>query len=262
MIPPAILVRIPGCEDGRAPLAVRELPGGRGCNQVLRVDTAQGRFVWRSRRPPLDRPGSAARMELLAQQLAAAAGLAPALVAADPAGQWLLMEFIDAPPWTEADLQSAAGVEALGRRLAALHAVPVPAALPGFDAARIAQGYLAQLADRDAALARVYQPLVARVRTLAGELAATAPRRTLVHGDLAVDNMLGAAPWLVDWEYAQVTDPGWDMACVLAYYPGLAPLAPRLLAAAGLEGAQVRQRLALQQELFSLLNRLWERANT
>jgi thiamine kinase len=193
--------------------------------------------------------------------MAASAGLAPQLVAADPAGRWLLMEFIDAPLWSEAQLSSIAGIEALGRQLATLHALPVPAGLPALDAPGIARGYVAQLPAGDARLADACGPLTARVTELAAALAAGAPRRALVHGDLAVANMLGAAPLLIDWEYAQVTDPGWDIACLLAYYPDLAPLAPRLLAAVGLEGAAERSRLALQQEIFVLLNRLWEKVN-
>lgn len=260
-IPPVLLAHIPGCEQGRAPLAIAPLPGGRGANEVLRVDTSQGRFVWRRRRPPLDRPGSAALMELRAQQLASAAGLAPKVLASDPHGQWLLMEFIDAPLWTEAQLHSAAGVERLGRRLAALHALPVPADLPAFDAVGIARGYVAQLAARDITLAAGGAQLAARVEMLAAELRAAQPRRALVHGDLAVANMLGGAPLLVDWEYAQVTDPGWDMACLLSYYPDLVMLTPQLLAAAGLEGPLERARLALQHEIFGLLNRLWHKVH-
>src|SRR5690606_42046116 len=58
--------------DGRPPQAIHPLPGGEGRNEVLRIDTAEGRFVWRRRLPPVDRPGAAAGTELAAHRLAAA----------------------------------------------------------------------------------------------------------------------------------------------------------------------------------------------
>jgi aminoglycoside phosphotransferase (APT) family kinase protein len=78
------------------------------------------------------------------------------------------------------------------------------------------------------------------------------------HGDLAVTNLLGDEPLLVDWEYTQLADPTWDLACLLGYYPGLDAVAPRLLASYGLKPGDL-DRLALQRERFELLNRLWER---
>ncbi len=259
MIPAAVLARIPGCEDGRPPLAVQPLPGGRGCNEVLRVDTTQGRFVWRHRLPPVDRPGSRPMDELCAQQLAAAAGLAPAVLAAHPQGHWLLMPFIDAPVWTPAQLQNESGAELLGRQLARLHALPVPAALPPVDTVAMAREYLARLAVVAPAEAAELAPLLERIVALAARLAASGEPLVVNHGDLMASNMLGPAPQLVDWEYAQVAEPTWDLACLLTYYPIMARYLPRLLAAAGLTRAGAVAELELQRERFELLNRLWER---
>jgi hypothetical protein len=61
MIPAHVLALVPGCENARPPLAVTPLQGGEGRNEVLRIDTPEGRFVWRRRLPPVDRPGAAAR---------------------------------------------------------------------------------------------------------------------------------------------------------------------------------------------------------
>lgn len=258
-IPPEVLARIPGCEDGRAPLAVQALPGGRGVNRVLRVDTPQGRFVWRCRSGESAGPGSPAWLELGAQRLAAAAGLAPTLVAAAPDGQWLLMEYIDAPSWSHQQLHSVRGVQVLGRRLAQLHSLAVPGDWPGFDPVAIARRYLERLEAGDAAQAREGAQVLARVEVLAGELRSAGPGRALVHGDLVISNMLGPQPLLIDWEYVQVADPGWDIASLLGYYPDLVLLSQDLLDAAGLDGAHGKARLALQYELFGLLNRLWLR---
>jgi aminoglycoside phosphotransferase (APT) family kinase protein len=255
VIPAEVLAAVPGCEDGRPPLATRQLPG-RGRNEVLRIDTTQGRFVWRRRHPPVDRPGSLALTELRAHRMAASAGLAPALVSQHPAGRWLLMEFIDAAPWTEADLLSPASVDRLGERLAELHALQPPTGLSALDPPAIAYGYFAQLGPAEQI---ELAPLVAKVEALSEELAGRGAPLVLNHGDPAVTNLMGPWPMLIDWEYAQLADPGWDLACLATYYPGLAPLLPRLLASAGLAGAMDPGRFDLQLQRFGLLNRLWER---
>src|SRR5690606_19248787 len=121
-----VLALVPGCIDGRAPLAVTPLPGGEGRNEVLRIDTTEGRFVWRRRLPPVDRPGAAARTELAAHRLAADRGLAPPVIRAAADGSWILMEYVDAPAWTAERICSAEGAQQLGHRLAELHAIRHP----------------------------------------------------------------------------------------------------------------------------------------
>jgi len=257
MIEAGILALIPGCADGRQPLSTEPLPGGRGCNRVLRVDTDAGRFVLRERQPPLDRPGSAARTELLSQLTAAAAGIAPRVINAAQDGSWLLMDFIDAPLWTEQQLLSG-GVERLGEQLALLHSLPVPAAIPIVDTVAIAAGYLRQLGAADPVAADPYLPLLARVQDLSSAMRGLADLAVLNHGDLQLANMLGPEPLLIDWEYAQVVDPTYDIACLLAYYPGLESQLGRLMGSAGLSSLAEQTVLALQRERFACLNRLWK----
>lgn len=258
LIPAAVRERIPGCEDGRPPLAAWVLPGG-GRNDVWRIDTPQGRFVWRSRRVPRDRPGSAAATELLVQQCVAAAGLAPQVMAAHPGGHWMLMPFMEGEAWTTQHLHEPARVAALASRLAMLHALPVPAGMPRVDAAGIARGYVAQLHAKGMT-ATSLALCVDEVASLAAELDAGGVPPVLVHGDLVVANLLGPAPMLIDWEYAQHADPAWDLACLLSYYPDV-PLQAPLLDALGMAGPEARERLALQQRIFAILNSLWTRVH-
>lgn len=256
VIPEDVLLRIPGCEQGAPPDAVRRLPGGRGCNLVVRVDTARGRFVWRRRQAPIDRPGSTARTELAAQQAAAGAGLAPQVLAAAPDASWLLMVFEPQPHWTEAELCEPARLERLAGQLRVLHALPVPVQVAPVDARQIAQGQLALLRSPDGRAAGA--DLVRQIDRLHDELRGFAVAPVLCHGDLQASNLLGPRPVLVDWEYAQVADPAYDLACLLTYYPGLASRADWIMGSAGLDGAGFRARLALQQRQFALLTRLWE----
>ncbi|HWL61972.1 MAG TPA: aminoglycoside phosphotransferase family protein [Steroidobacteraceae bacterium] len=260
MIPPELLALVPGCEQGQPPLLVDALPGGFGRNEVLRIDTLQGRFVWRRRLGALDRPGAHATAELAAHRRAAAAGLAPGVVVAAADGGWILMEFVDAAPWTEAALDDDTAIEQLGRRLAILHSLPVPAGVVAADAPAMADGYLAVTRTRDQAVASAQQSLANEIRQITDDLAADTQRSVLVHGDLMASNLLGPLPVLVDWEYAQLAEPAWDLACLLSYYPFLEARQDRLLGSAGLDDAHTRARVKLQCRRFLLLNRLWELA--
>lgn len=262
MIEAALLARVPGCEAGQPAQRVEPLSGGRGCNAVMRIDTAAGQFVLRRRHQPLNRPGSFSRNELQCHRLAAAAGLAPRLLDAADDGAWLLMEYIPENPWTDSQLITAAGIEALGAQLRRLHALPLPPDLPPIDAPQIARDYLRLIAARDPGLAA---GLVAELRGVeqgARELAVASDRTALNHGDLQAANLLGPRPLLVDWEYAQRVHPTYDVACLLSYYPALQPQQQSLLEACGLDSAGDRQILSLQQRLFSRLNRLWQLAYT
>jgi aminoglycoside phosphotransferase (APT) family kinase protein len=169
------------------------------------------------------------------------------------------MEFIDAPVWTPAHLQSESGAGQLGRQLAQLHALAVPAELQPVDTVSMAREYLSRLAVVAPGEASELASLPDRIRALGARLAVSGSRPVLNHGDLMASNMLGEAPQLVDWEYAQVADATWDLACLLTYYPGMGRYMPQLLAAAGMTGNAALAEMDLQLERFELLNRLWER---
>lgn len=250
------LALLPAGSAGAQP-RVTVLPGGAGRNRVLRIDTGSGRFVWRHRQPPVNRPGSRALTELTAHHAAAAAGLAPAILGSAYDASWILMAHVEGAPWRDATLDEPLHLQRLGEQLAKLHALSVPPDLPEADAPAMARGYQEQLAARNSEGGA--EALVERVEALTTELQQLGERPALVHGDLMTANMLGKAPLLVDWEYAQAADPTWDCACLLAYYPRLERHLPLLLASMGLTGPPARARLVLQRERFALLTGLWDR---
>lgn len=250
------LALVPGCESGRPPDLMRRLPGGRGCNDIRLVQTSEGRFVLRLRLDPLDRPGAAALQELHCHRAAAKVGFAPEIIAAAADGRWLVMPYVDARLWQASDLREVSAVEKLGRRLGELHDNAAIAGCAPLDATHLAG------LQRDAILARGSGPstevnsLVESVRQYEAVLAAGG-RAVLNHGDLQVSNLLGSPPRFIDWEYAQVADPTYDMACLLTYYPELDARRALLLAAAGLSREAGSTRLEAQLRLFAALNRLW-----
>lgn len=259
LIPATLLARIPGCESGAAPLAVRVLSGGGWLNRCVAITTPEGCFVLRLRLVEGVRPGADGAQELRCQRLAASRGLAPSILDAAPDARWVLMEHVEGPMWTRADLADATKLEVLGRRLAEVHELS-PRDVATLDVAPIVEGQAAMILGRNPAAAGLVDRHRRAAAVIAARLGASRLPAVLNHGDLSAANLLGPSPMLVDWEYAQRADPVYDIACLLAYYPELDLRLPRLLGAAGLDGPECAERLEVHRALFTVLNELWREA--
>jgi aminoglycoside phosphotransferase (APT) family kinase protein len=260
VIPASVLRLIPGCAGGEAPLSVRLLHGGRNVNRNLHIDTRVGRFVLRQRIREEPRPGADPLREVACHRAAAAAAVAPAVHDAAPDGSWILMDYVEGGMWTPARLQAPEGLRTLGARLQRLHAMTPPKGLAALDPVSIASGQAQAILERDPAAAAQVNALVARTRQLAVDCAAFAVAPVTTHGDLNASNLIGPVPMLVDWEYAQLADPVYDLACLSVCYPGLQLRSGELLGTAGITDADGAERLRLHAQLFDSLNRLWEQA--
>src|SRR5215470_559906 len=260
VIPASVLQRIPGCTGGEAPMSVQRLHGGRNVNRNLRIDTRVGRFVLRQRIREGPRPGADPLREVACHRAAAAAGVAPAVLDAAPDGSWILMDYVEGGMWTPLRLQAPEGLRTLGACLQRLHAITPPKGLAAFDPMSIAIAQAQVIIERDPAAAVQVNALVARTRELAVDCAAFAVTPVTTHGDLNASNLVGPVPMLVDWEYAQLADPVYDLACLSVYYPGLRLQGEELLGTAGITDANGAVRLRLHLQLFDSLNRLWEQA--
>jgi aminoglycoside phosphotransferase (APT) family kinase protein len=252
--PGAALAAVPGLEHGAAPLLCQRLPGGT-VNDSWRVETHAGRFVLRIDGPAWRRPGVDRPRELVLHGLAAAAGLAAPIVRALPEQGLLVCEYLPGADWAEGDFADRTRLVRLGDRLRALHALPAPQ-LARFDPAAILGDYLGR-ADE-----------LARSQGVAlGEALAAACRQVqaggrqpaIIHGDLVHTNLrAGRELWLLDWEYAQVGDPAWDIGCILAYYPAAQAHLGPLLIAAGLAGAS--EAVLAARYVYAVLSWAWHRA--
>jgi thiamine kinase len=233
--PAAALALVPGLGDGATPRAVARLPDG-SVNDVYRVDTSAGSFVLRVDGAAWRRPGVDRGREALLHAAAAAAGLAPPIVCMRPECGVLVTEFLPGTMWSPQSFASAERLRQLGECLGSLHALAPPLVAP-FDPLGLAGTYMAAATGRArpawfatrAACEHVLGALAAAVQ----QVAAAARRPAIVHGDLMHTNLLqGERLWLLDFEYAQVSDPLYDVGCVLAYYPAARAQAAALLAAA------------------------------
>jgi thiamine kinase len=253
------LAWVPGMRRGASPLHIERLLGG-SVNDSWRVDTEQGRFVLRIDGPAWRRPGVDRERERLLHEAAARAAIAPRLLLRSDADGVQVCEYLDGRLWQEADVTEPLHLQRLGERLAELHALPVPDGLAPFDPVACGHEYLRAMSDAAVEDARAADVL-AEIDAAARRVAEGSGRLAVVHGDLAHGNLLdGARLWLLDWEYAQVADPLYDVACYLAYYPGARPQATQLLAAAGLGGAERGARLEAAINVYEGLTRLWHRA--
>jgi thiamine kinase-like enzyme len=261
--PPAwALARVPGLEHGEPPRAVMRLTGG-SVNQVFRIDSASGRFVLRLDGAAWRRPGVDRGREWLLHRAAAAAGIAPAIVYADPQAHGLLIsQYQEGRLWSDRDFEDLASLRRLGERLQALHRLPAPEIAP-FDPWSVAQDYVKEI-NKEAAgrfpEQQLREPLSRLQRNC--ELVRANPAATsIVHGDLAHGNLLeGSRLWLLDWEYAQRSDPLMDVACVLAYYPRAQAHGAELAAASGLSAAARNDGLSQRIYIYQALVWLWHLA--
>jgi thiamine kinase-like enzyme len=255
---PEALACVPGLESGERPKYCRRLRGGT-INEVWRIDTPQGRFVLRLDGAKWRRPGVERSRERTLHQIAAAAGLAPLLVAARPRLGVLVTEFLDGRVWSARQCRSSVSLARLGERLAQLHALAAPP-ISRFDPLAVARAYAA-LAPRGADRQTDPGPVLQRLERVVLQLKRRSTARSIIHGDLVHSNILeGRALWLLDWEYAQVAEPLFDVACLFAYYSPTARGARRLLSAAGLAADAAGGRLQQAIFVYRALNWLWYRA--
>src|SRR5258707_9264007 len=165
------------------------------------------------------------------------------------------MDYVEGGMWTPPRLQAPEGLRTLGACLHRLHAITPPKGLAAFDPVSIATEQSQTILDRDPAAAAQVNALVARTRQLAVDCAAFAVTPVTTHGDLNAGNLIGPVPMLVDWEYAQLADPVYDLACLSVYYPGLRLRGEELLGTAGIPATNGAVRLRVHAQLVDRLNR-------
>jgi aminoglycoside phosphotransferase (APT) family kinase protein len=251
------LAQVPGAGAG-GPLDVQVLAGGTA-NVTYRVRTGQGAFVVRLHEPYDPDLGVDRRREAVLHAAAAAAGLTSHILAADPRGRYLVTGFIEGAPWRAVDLENDTYLWALAGTLRALHALPAPQ-VPPLDLTMLLEGHVAKLAAQDAGAVQDLLSQVARAREILLRQGQAGRPACIIHGDLSHSNVIGAGqPRLIDWEYAAVTDPLTDLACLLAYYPQLMGHGVELLRRCGLADSASLPELEELAGIYRLLSNLWYR---
>jgi thiamine kinase len=210
---------------------------------VLRLDKAEARVLG------LDRAN-----ERLVCEAIATAGLTPPYRYFEGAEGVSLRPFIAGRSLRRDDLLEPRTLQRLADVLRRLHRLPPVGA--GFDVAGAVHRYAAQLATPQAAA------LAEQAAALLAEIGHYSRSPALCHNDLVAENILQTAQGdllLIDWEYAALGDPYFDLAVVVRHHELSDLLAHALLSAylEGADGEQARLHLHLQCDFYSCLLALW-----
>jgi aminoglycoside phosphotransferase (APT) family kinase protein len=258
LIPADALERVPGYGPGAH---VAALAGGT-VNRSFVVETAAGRYFLRLHETTSLALGADHAREARLQAAAAEVGLAPPLVYADPGHRFAISEFLAGRVWTEADFADASQLRKLGATLRRVHEVLPPIAAP-FDLPSLLESFVQRISAAVPAERGMLAELVERARIAEPAAASHTRKATLFHSDPHHSNLIerdDGRLQLVDWEYAAVGDPLYDLACVLAYYPAASAHARELLESSGLADRATPDMLAHASWLYRLLGYLWYRA--
>src|SRR5690606_17200074 len=192
----------------------RRLFGGT-VNASFRVDTAAGSFVVRMHGRRGSELGADRAREAALHRAAAAVGVAPAVRYADEAHRFMIMDFVRGPVWLARDFSRADRLRGLCESLSALHGAPVPAVAP-FDPAAVPAGRAARVPEAEPREAEPVGRLLKKAGAALRGCRSGEREPVLVHNALHHANLIGEkAPMLIDWEYAAVADPLYDLGCVL-----------------------------------------------
>jgi thiamine kinase len=188
---------------------------------------------------------------------AGAAGLAPPLVACDPANGLLVTHYLAGGPWRRDDAHDPRNLERIAERLRVLHGLPVPAGVPEVDFSAQAQRLSSQLGAlgvTDLLLATIAQSAFA-------VLASRPPATALCHNDLHHLNILDheGRLWLVDWEYGGCGNPLFDLASFACQHEFTREGRGSLLDAYGVSDVASRALLDAACIAFDYVQWLWYR---
>jgi len=229
-------------------------------NPSWRLDAAGRRWFARLGNPEVEARGVDRASECRLLQTVAAAGLAPPVLACEPATGLLVTRWVEPAPRHGRRLRRFDDVRRMGTRLARLHALPVDSAIRSVDYRCQARSLAALLPAQDAD-ARQFDE---QAECVFDRLAARERRIVLCHNDLNPANIVddGAELWLVDWEYGGRGDALLDVAGFLTLHHAGPAATEAFLEGYGRLAPGERDRLDDARWAFDYVQWLWYRSLT
>jgi thiamine kinase-like enzyme len=204
----AVVEAMPGWpEAGR--LDITPIPGGI-TNRNFRVDVDGDPFVVRIAGRDTEELGIDREAEYRAAEAAAAAGVGPEVVAFLPRLSSLVTRFVEGAPVPEEAMRDPETLGVVVPAIKALHeGAPIPSTFSPF---RVVEAYGATAAERGTRIPDVYKTLLERARQIESALGGFTPRPC--HNDLLNANFIRRRDrvFIVDYEYAGMGDPFFDLA--------------------------------------------------
>ena len=206
-----VLRAIPELAEGE--LEIAPLPGGiTNHNYLVGVAGSPDRVVVRVPGRDTHLLGIDREAEVAATRSAAALGIGPEVVAYLAADGLIVTRYLAGRVLVPADLATPAVLDRVAVALRTLHAGP---AIPGtFDPVATGRTYIEQARARGVAIS----PLALEAASVVDRIASTgvfgSSAMAPCHNDLLAANLIddGSAIRIVDWEYAAMGDPRFDLA--------------------------------------------------
>jgi thiamine kinase-like enzyme len=226
-------------------------------NRTFRVDVDGASFVVRLGTPGAEVLGVDRRREHACALAATRAGVGPEVVYAVPEAGLMITRFV---PGRTLVPGAPAAPEVVRRLVAAIRRYHESPPTPGVcSPARLIAAYLAAARAAGVPLPDDLPRLTARLAEIAAALE-PAPRLVPCHNDLWGANLVddGERVWIVDWEYAAMGDPYFDLATFAIYHaPGDADDAALLAAYFGSATPARLARLKLMRLVAELRDAAW-----
>jgi thiamine kinase-like enzyme len=207
-------------DESAARAAMRDIPAMAGHDGPLLRMGGLTNKVFRAGEFVLRLPGAGTEEyinrdnEAASARAAADAGVSPDVIYADPGSGVMVTRFIDGVTTMSPDgfAAIAGAVSRAGKAFRQLHISG--AVFPArFELFAMIDDYLAILATKDVTLPAGYHDVVAEAETVRAALNAKPLPLVACHCDPLCENFLdtGDRMWIVDWEYAGMNDPMWDL---------------------------------------------------
>jgi thiamine kinase len=182
---------------------------------------------------------------------------APVLLC-DPQRHVLVTRYLPGRTWSARDGRRPDNLERVASLLRRLHALPIPEQAQYVDLWKIVRSYWDTLMVRGLSARTGSSEVRERVRHCIAQLFADA-QFCLCHNDVHHLNVIDQERlWLIDWEYAGVGDPYFDLASVCCYH-ALGDDARRALLRAywGYDSTAAFDRLQRMCWVFNYIRDLW-----
>jgi thiamine kinase len=191
-------------------------------------------------------------------QAVAAAGIGAPVLLCAPDRHVLVTRYVSGRAWASRDVRTLANLQRIADVLRKLHALPVPQGVQALDLMESVRGYWNTLLERGLAAKAGTPKMRERARENIADLAADIVP-CLCHNDVHHLNIIDAGRvWLIDWEYAAVGDPYFDLASVCCYHELSDDLRRCLLRAYwGYYSAESFDRLQRMCWVFNYIRDLW-----
>jgi thiamine kinase len=246
---------------GSGPLDIEPLRCGL-VNETYRVTRDGCAYALRAAGERTQALGQDREWEARLLPSAAELGVAPPLVYSDPAAGVLVTRWVDGKVWSSPDTRAASGISKIATLLRCVHTLKAPAPPRLMTPMRWVDYYSEALSAQPVTPHAGDLKRAARVwMTELTQLASPPP--VVCHSDLHILNLLegGNCLVLLDWEYAHVSDPFWDLAGWSANNDFGEEMQLNLLSAyLGSSPTEVQwMRLKLMMWLYDYVCLLWSR---